>query len=245
MNTSIAEVINRTRRRLGLEHTTMHEAYLRELVNEGVSELGVLENYIVSCEIIDIECGKGTLPEFCDQVIAIAPVRNSSGSCCLCSGEAQLQALSVLNTRTCSCLPYYVSDSSILLEMSNCGGSCGSSTNIYYTQNGQLILRSSAEGRMKIFYSGKNVDSDGVMYIDADYMRGVSAYAAYQFAKSGANFNKYPYRLIKDWEVEWVAQKINKKSISQKKYTKANKARFAAIANAIVTSPELALVPNP
>lgn len=245
MKTDIATIINRARRRLGLQHTTMHEADLRQLANEGLEQLQVLENYTVSCEIINIECGRGDLPEFCDFVLAISPVPTSTGSCCLCSGSETLLAASTLNTRSCGCSTYYVSDSSILMAMSECGTSCSSATNIYYTQGGQLILRSSAGGQMKIYYWGKNVDGNGIMIAKEDYIRGVSAYVAFQFASSGSNFNKYNYRQINDWRKEWTSQKTNLQGLSQKEYFKANKARFAAIANAIVTNPILALAPNP
>jgi len=156
MKTDIATIINRARRRLGLQHTTMHEADLRQLANEGLEQLQVLENYTVSCEIINIECGRGDLPEFCDFVLAISPVPTSTGSCCLCSGSETLLAASTLNTRSCGCSTYYVSDSSILMAMSECGTNCSSATNIYYTQGGQLILRSSAGGQMKVYYWGKS-----------------------------------------------------------------------------------------
>ena len=245
MKTDIATIINRARRRLGLQHTTMHEADLRQLVNEGLSEMQKLETYTVSCEIIDIECGRGKLPFNCDFVLAISPIPTDTGCCCLCSGEEVLQSTTLMNTRSCSCSAYYVSDSSILMAMNDCGASCSSSTNIYYTQNGYLILKPSAEGQMKVYYWGKNVDCNGIMMADEDDIRGVSAYAAYQFASSGSNFNKYNYRQVKDWEKEWVAQKSYWQGVSQKKYFKANKARFTAIATAIVTNPVLALAPNP
>lgn len=245
MRTDISAIINRARRRLGLEQTTMHEATLRQYADEGVNHLQLLDNYIVSCEIVTIECGKGDLPEFCDSVIAVSPVSNDDGSCCLCSGEEQLQSLTGLNTRTCACLPFYVSDSSVLMQMNSCGVGCGSSVNIYYTQGSKIILNPNAEGQLKIYFRSRNVDSDGIMIVDEDWVRGVSAYVAYQFASSGSNFNKYNYRQIKGWEAEWVAQKSYWQGVSQKKYTHANKARFAAIANAIVTNPILALAPNP
>ena len=98
---------------------------------------------------------------------------------------------------------------------------------------------------MKVYYWGKNVDGNGIMIAKEDYIRGVSAYVAFQFASSGSNFNKYNYRQINDWRKEWTSQKTNLQVLSQKEYFKANKARFAAIANAIVTNPILALAPNP
>ena len=52
----------------------MHEATLRQYADEGVNHLQLLDNYIVSFEIVTIECGKGDLPEFCDSVIAVSPV---------------------------------------------------------------------------------------------------------------------------------------------------------------------------
>lgn len=223
----------------------MHEATLRQYADEGVNHLQLLDNYIVSCEIVTIECGKGDLPEFCDSVIAVSPVSNDDGSCCLCSGEEQLQSLTGLNTRTCACLPFYVSDSSVLMQMNSCGVGCGSSVNIYYTQGSKIILNPNAEGQLKIYFRSRNVDSDGIMIVDEDWVRGVSAYVAYQSASSGSNFNKYNYRQIKGWEAEWVAQKSYWQGVSQKKDTHANKARVAAIANAIGTNPILALAPNP
>jgi len=244
MRTDIAEVIISARKKLGLQHTTMHEADLRDLANEGANQLQLLDNTVVSCEIIDIECGRGKLPEFCDHVIAISPMPNSDGSCCLCSGEEILHDNTGFSTRACACLPYYVSDSSILLEMTNCGAQCAPAANIYYTQAGYLILRASTNGRMKILYSGKNVDSNGLMIIDEDYIRAISCYVAYNFASSGANFNKYNFRQIQMWESIWTAQKANLKALNQKKYLRANKARFTAIAKAIVTNPLFALAPH-
>lgn len=246
MRTDIETAINRTRRRLGLEHTTMHEAALRTYVDEGVNHLQTLDNFVVSCETIDIECGKGDLPDSCDTVLAISPVRNDNGTCCLCAatGAEQLQALSVMNTR-CGCLPFYVSDSSMLISMCDSGATCGLNEGIFYTQGGKLILRSSAEGQMKVWFKGKNVDCDGIMIVDEDWVRGISAYAAYQFASSGMNFNKYNYRQMKDWQSEWTAQKAYQQGVSQKKYFQKNKARFTAIANAILVNPMVTLIPNP
>lgn len=247
MRTDIETAINRTRRRLGLEHTTMHEAALRTYVDEGVNHIYTPENYVISSQEIDIECGRGALPTGCDEVIAIAPVRDENGTCCLCgngSGEAILHANTLMSTRACMCLPYYVSDKSVLFEMGGLGVSCGINTNIFYTQSGYLILNASAEGTMKIWYKGKNVDCDGVMIIDEDWLRGVSAYAAYQFASSGMNFNKYNYRQMKDWQVEWTAQKANQSALGQRKHFKKNKARFLEIASAIVARPINALIPS-
>lgn len=247
MRTDIQTAIIRTRRRLGLQHTTMHEADLRELVDEAVNHLQLLDNFVVSCTTIDIECGKGKLPDACDIIYAISPVRNDNGSCCLCaqSGSEQLQSLSVMNTRTCGCYSYYVSDSSVLIQMCESGANCAFNENIFYKQGEYLILNASAEGQMKVWYKGKNVDADGIMIIDEDWVRGVSAYAAFQFASSGANFNKYNYRQIKDWKDEWTAQKPYQQGVSQKKYFQANKARFAAIANAILVNPSNVIIPTP
>jgi hypothetical protein len=239
MKIDITEVIYRTKERLGLEETTRHDARLLNLVNEGVEQLKTPDNYIVSCEILDIDpCGgKAKLPDNCITVLCIAPVTTSSFCCSICgNGQEQLQALSGMSTR-CACAPYYVANSSLLTEFSGTGACIAG--NVYYEQNGYLILPSTATGQMKVWYRSNNTDCDGIMIIDSEYLRGISAYAAYQFATSGTNYNKYQRGQVEGWRVEWTAQLAHLRASSQLRKFKLDKVKFAAIARAIVARPEL------
>lgn len=240
MKVDITEAITRTKERLGLEETTRQDARLLNLVNEGAEQLKIPDTYIVSCEILDIdECGgKAKLPDACIQVLCISPIIDNSCTCSLCgSGQEQLQALSGMSTR-CSCAPYYVADSSLLTQFTGLGAGACFAGNVYYEQNGYLILPSTATGQMKVWYRSRNVDCDGIMIIDSDWIRGISAYAAFQFASSGANYNKYPPRQVSDWRVEWTNQKNHLQSTGQLEKFKLDKMKFLAIASAIVARPD-------
>jgi hypothetical protein len=91
--------------------------------------------------------------------------------------------------------------------------------------------------QVKVWYRGYNTDGDGIMILDELQQRGLSAYAAYQFATSGTHITKYTPYVVNGWQKEWTAQKAYFTGKTQQNDWKNNKAKFAAIARAILINP--------
>jgi len=226
MRISTESVISRTKQRLGLMDTTLQDAYLELLIQEGARHLDTQNSYIISCQVVDVDCARAPLPDQYSQIICLQPL--SPDTCTGCDDT----------TCNCTCGTYYFIDRGVLTDFCDQGGRGCYGGNAYDVQNGFLVLPSNTTAtQIKIWYRGLNTDDDGLMVIDDFQERGLSAYAAYQFASSGQNYRSYAPGQVALWQRESTAQ-INKiRGKASQDDHRQHKAIFARIAQALIANP--------
>lgn len=235
MKVSIDQVLNRTKIRLRLLDTTIHDATLEKLINEAATHhLDTLNSYIISCCEIEIDdCNKAKLPESAVDLICFS-FPNAQG----CTGNC----LSCMNDRNpnyqCSCPVWYVADRNILTQFCDMGCSAGLAMNFFDVQNGYIVFNSSVnQPTVKVWFRGYNVDQDGIAVIDEKQERALSAYASWQFAI--AYYKNYFPEQRREWKMEWIAQKAWLKGDANQRDAKLHKVTLSSIARAILINPSL------
>ena len=229
----IEQVINRTKHRLGLMDTTLADAYLEKLINEGSLHINSLNQFIISCETLDIECGMAKLPFGATDVIAFSFIGEGCSGCCSISHNPES---GFDRNMMCSCSQYYVSDRSVLVQMGELGCDGSLWNNRFTVQAGYLHFPSTVTStEVRVWHRGYNMDGDGLMILDELQERGLSAYAAYEYALS--NPQRFTPFQITEWKKTWVAQKGYLKGQAQQQDYRLNKDRMASIARAIVINP--------
>ena len=242
MKIEISSVIVRAKRRLGLMNTTRWDAELEALIQEGAIHLNALSTYAISHETIDVDCTKAKLPDGVTEVLAIRNPNLSTcvGFCCVVPDEFSVD--NRLMQTNCNCGNYFVADRGLLTAFD---GDCSYGGNIYAVQNGYISLPTNTTlTEIKVWYRGYNKDCDGIMLLDEIQERGLSAYAAFQFALSGTHISKYTPMQVREWRQEWNNQKGFVQGKASQDDFRQNKPTVAAIAQAILLSPYQALKTN-
>lgn len=243
MKVCIDSVIDATKFRLGLRDTSLADADLERLINEGAMHLDANETYIVSCETLDVDCHKAKLPEGFLELICIKPEGDSCSGSCGCNYNFNPVTDQNPTNIVCNCSTYYTIDRNVLTEFCGQGYNCGSGMNVFDVQNGYLVFSSSFTATsVKIWFRSYNMDENGLMVLDEYWQRGLSAYAAYQYAMSGMNAKMYPQAQM--WYREWVAQLNKIRGKSAQRDHRQHKGIFAAIARAILINPASVLNHN-
>ncbi len=202
------QIVVRTKGRLRLMETSEHDSYLLKLIEEGARGLNSSATYKIQCCEVDIDCNKAKLPDSFESLEYFC-----IDGCC---GNCTTVPVTVPPTPVvCSCPSvFFYSKQALMNGGCDEDGSCGWYGNYFYIQNGYIYFSSTVTAdTVKIWYRGFNTDSDGLMIVDEECERGLSAYAAFQFASS------YPEAYAPEqrsaWNNEWVAQKryINGKKV--------------------------------
>jgi len=232
MKVAIDQILNRTKMRLLLTQTTHADAYLEKLINEAATHhIGGLDNFVVSCETLDIDCLKARLPiNAVDLICYSFPDATGCSGCCIdCMNPHNPNA-------TCSCPNWFVADRNILTEFCGSGVSAGLSSNFFDVQNGYIVFPSSVtQPTVKVWYRGLNIDEDGIAILDESWERGLSAYAAWQYAI--AHFKSYASEQRKLWQMEWTAQRERIRGLALQRDAILHKPEVSAIARAILMNP--------
>lgn len=243
MKVSIDSVIDSAKFRLGLRDTSMADLDLERLINEGAMHIDSVDTYIISCTTLDVECSRAELPEgFIEMICMKLPNSSSCSGCCqnIVFDPVVDQNPSSI---TCTCPMYFVANRNVLTEFCGLGASCGFIGNGYDIQNGYVVFPSNFTAtQVQIWYRTYNMDDNGIMVLDEYWQRGLSAYAAYQYAMSGQNFKLYPQ--ASQWQQEWNAQLNKIRGKSAQRDHRQHKASFAAIARAILVNPASVLNNN-
>lgn len=226
--------------------TTLADAEIEALIQECALHLNTLETYVVSCETLDVDCHKAKLPDGFVELLCIKPTSDNCTGACSCVTNYDPETDESPTSLTCGCYGYYVANRSLLTEFCGMGQSACSTAGLYEIQNGYIRLSTAiTSDEITIYYRGWNQDEDGIMLIDEFQERGLSAYAAYQYANSGQNYKSYQPQQVALWQREANAQ-INKiRGRSAKMDHKAHLPSFAAIVQAIITNPSRILNTNP
>lgn len=197
---STEEVLTAAKSRLRLMETTIADAYLESLIDEGAIHLGALRTYSVKCKELTIDCYKAQLPDYFEKFLA---GQFPTGSCtcgCGCgTSEEELTSLS----QSGGCPVWYV-NKDVLTNFNGTG--CSYYGNFFDIDAGYIVFPTSTTATtVKIWYQGLNVDEDGLMVIDSQWKRGLSAYAAFQYAV--VYQENYTPEQRERWGSEWKAQK--------------------------------------
>jgi hypothetical protein len=240
MKIDIEEVVTRAKRRLKLMDTTRWDSELESLINEAAFHLDAIDTFIVSCETIDIECNEAKLPDGATQVIAFSFQGEGCSGCCHVNNDP-VEGWD--RNMACSCSSMYIFDRNVLTNFNGFGVSSCYAGNVFAVQSGYLKFPSTVTAtEVKVWYRGYNMDGDGIMILDQRQIRGLSAYAAYEFALSNAT--KYTPFQIKEWQATWRNQKSWNKGVAAQEDFNNNKGKFAAIAKAILINPVQSLNAN-
>lgn len=235
MKIDISSVVTEAKFLLGLEGTTKQDARIESLINQAAIHLNSLNTYVISCETVEVECGKAKLPNSATEVIAIKSTTTSQ-----CSGLCQVvEDENSVDDRFmecgCVCGNFFVADRNVLTNFNGNGCYGG---NVFSVQSGYINFPSNTTlTEIQVWYRGYNEDEDGIMVIDELQERGLAAYAAYMFAISGTHFGKYDRMQIMEWKKTWVAQKPFLQGKAQQDDFRQNKGKFAAIARAVLIDP--------
>jgi len=238
MKINIDQVITRTKFRLKLTNSTLANAYLEKLIDEGARHLDKIDNYIVNCAELDIDCIEAKLPDHYDELLCFKFPGTSCVGCCETVITNPADGTTATIPSGCGCRRIFVANRQLLTNFCDTGVNACWWGNTFEVQNGMLLLPTSTTATtIKVWYKGANVDDDGIMVLDEDSERALSAYAAFQFAVD--NFKKYDRYQIESWKREWVAQKNWLKGSAVKKDHQLHLPAVAAIANAIFLDPWL------
>lgn len=227
------QIITRAKFRLRLADTTEHDLYLLRLIEEGARGLNASSTFTVQCKTVEIDCASAKLPDSYDSLIAFS--FNNNGSCSGCCGAATVDPTPPSDTQIviCSCRGLYgvYTQNNIILQH----GTYGWYGNYFSINGNYLVFPSTITAtQVTIYYRGFNQDDDGMMILDEELSRGLSAYAAGQFA---TDFQEsYTPEQRARWLQEWKDQmgKVNsKKSIREFKLQKDD---ISLLCNAILSN---------
>ena len=233
MIVSSEQILVRTKGRLRLMWMTENDLYLLKLLEEGARSLNASSAFTVQCVTREIDCNSAALPDNYDSLIGFS-FNTASGECSGCCGHATTQPdPSETQIVICTCRGFYgyYSQNNIILQH----GSWGWYGN-YFAINGNFLTFPSTitATEVTIYYRGFNTDDNGFMILDEELERGLSAYAAYQFATDYPE--SYTPEQRQRWLAEWTAQKsfVNgKKAIRDFKLQKDN---VSLLANAVLSN---------
>lgn len=227
-------VINRAKMRLRLMDNTEPDVDLERYIQEAARQLKTIMTFVVSCETVPIDCGAAKLPDqYYDLLWFSFPC--GSGSCSGCCGAATTLPTPPSENQVvvCSCRGLYgfYQQNDIILQH----GSWGWYGN-YFKINGNYLTFPSTitQTEITIYYKGFNVDKDGLMIIDIEAVRALSAYAAYQYADSTPE--AYTPFQINRWNNEWINQMNMLNGRSEIKKYKLDKPQISLIANAVLSN---------
>lgn len=245
MKVSIDSVIDSAKFRLGLRDTSMADADLERLINEGAMHIDSVDTYAISCVTLEVDCGRALLPEGFVEVICLQIVGQSSCSGCCESINFNPEIDQNPTSIACTCPQFFVANRNVLTEFCGMGASCGSPSNVFDVQGGYLVFSSNFKPtEIKMWYRTYNMDDDGIMVLDEYWQRGLSAYAAYMYAMAGQNMKAYMPQQVTMWQQEWTAQVNKIRGKSAQRDHRQHKATFASIARAILLNPASVLNNN-
>lgn len=225
------QVVNRAKVRLRLQDTEEHNLTLRKLVNEGAMGLQARETYTIQCKELHIEDCKATLP--CNFSSVLGFTFGNQDECCgVCHTTVDFTPPSEAQIVVCECRGFFgaYSQNNIILQHGtyNWYGN-------YFQINGNSIVFPSTinTDEVTLWYKGFN-EVDGLMMIAPISERGLSAYAAWQFATD--NPEAYQPFQIARWQSEWMAQKgmLGGKRIIEE--FKENKPYISLLVNAVLAN---------
>lgn len=245
MKISSESVITRTKFRLGLQDSTLYDGYIEKLIYEAARHLDAVSSYIISCETLVVECHRAKLPDNFVEMVCVKMVNPSTGCTCNTVYDPATDPSPNGVNNGCTCGTYFIADRGVLTEFCGMGYNGTWYGNTFDTQGGNLVLPDTITvDEIQIWYRGLNVDEDGLMILDDFQERGLSAYAAYQFANSGSNYKAYDGTQRRMWLAEANAQinKIRGKAAQEDHRAHINK--FAAIARAFLINPAQSLNAN-
>ena len=187
---AIEQIISRTYVRLGIRDTTEYDPEIRMYINEGAKGLFATDVKVLMCKEVDVDCHKAA----CDKNFLFFSVPTEICAC---------------TTTPCTggCGKFYYFKTSTELQYAKSSGmNCCSATDFSYS-GGYLNLPSNIDSKtIIVYYMGYNTDSDGYMFLDEDWERGLSAYAAFQFSSTAPMFNKFSGEFRARMQQEWNAQ---------------------------------------
>jgi hypothetical protein len=250
MIVNIEQVITRTKLRLGLMDTTLADAYLEKLIDEGARHLDALSTYIINCESLTIDCNKAELPsDIRSEQDIICMKFNNNGSCCgACSATnngVPNATITNINNSLCGCWDWWIPNRNVLTNFCGQGANAYYCGNIFDVQGGYIHFPSYVTAtEIAIYYRGYNTDKNGLMIIDEKKERALSAYAAYEYATSGSNIKYYDKYQIAKWNSLWKAQKNWLRGSDVVDDHRLHKGEFSAIARAILVNPLIAFDRN-
>lgn len=225
---STEQVINRTKIRLGIKNTE-YDAAIEKLVDEGCAHLGAKRTRVFSCATIQLDCYRGTLPDFFTEFVAAT--FPSGGCTCGCDSTSTDSSVTTSEALSgCSCPVWYVSDSVFRSD-----STCGRWGNFFNIEGNQIVLPSTTTAtEIKVYFKSMNVDSNGLMVIYENWERGLSAYAASEFAIT--HDTRYTPRQQGKWEATWKAQKGKQIGIDNINDFNLNSHEISRIMNSIITN---------
>jgi len=238
MKISSESVITRTKFRLGLQDSTLWDAYIEKLIYEAARHLDAVSSYIISCTTLTVDCHRAKLPDDFVEVVCVKMVTPSDTCSCNNVYDPATDPSSNGIYSSCTCGQYYIADRGVLTAFCGLGYNGTWYGNVFDTQNGYFILPDTNPAtEVQIWYRGLNVDENGLMILDDFQERGLSAYAAYQFANSGSNYKAYDNQQRRLWLAEANAQinKIRGKAAQNDHNAHINK--FASIARSFLINP--------
>lgn len=215
--------------------TTRWDADLEQYINEAAFNMDSVDSFIVSCETIDIECAEAKLPEGATQVIGMRFPDGQCSGCCTINTDPHE---GWDRNMTCNCGVWWIFDKNVLTNFMGNGVQSCFAGNYFSIQNGYIKFPSTITATsIKVWFRGYNMDSDGIMILDERQQRGLSAYAAWQFATSGMHYSRYNPNQVQGWQREWVNQKARLVGLAAQDDFRNDKLKFSAIMNAMLVNP--------
>ncbi len=213
---SLVEAVEAAKEDLRIQDTTEHDPYLFRKADEALRHTGAYKNYVKKVCKVDILDGRAKLPVGLQRLTGLRFVDGNG----ICYGQPYLD-LDFLNN--CGC--------------NDVAGNYGNLYNPHEVQDGYIVFHDPSNisaTQANIAYMGRNVDSDGVMYMSDREERAVIAYLCYHF--SLAYPEGYTQHFNYEKKREWTNQKKYLRGLSQKERFEENKRQISAIFKAWILS---------
>lgn len=230
----IGSIINRAKRRLGLQNTFEEDGYFELLAIESLRGTNATDVYTIQCATLDIDCGSAKLPDQYDQLLFFQFGDGTGCSGCCGANITPTAGENQIIVCTCRGLYGYFQQNNIILQH---GQTCGWYGNYFQIQNGFINFPSTITAtQITVYYKGFNEDDDGFMVFSEEQQRGLSAYIAWQYSTDKLNTGIYTPQQNQAWQREWIAQKgwLNGKEAIRS--FKLNKQNIMLLANAVLSN---------
>ena len=250
MKIPIAQTITLAKTYLGLMETTRNDTVLEKFCNMAAMRIDARNTYKISCETIDIDCYRATLPSNTIEVISFRFPDLSGGCSGCCGGNPNTTpgTLDVNMSPQCGCPMWYVADRNVLTDWNGLGANASWVGNFfsYDTQAGILVFPTTLTATsVQVYFRGYNQDSNGIMLIEEYMEDAIACFAAYKFATSGMNARKYTPKQISDWSRLWAKQRNHIRGTENLIDHRQHKADASAIARSVLINPLMVLNTNP
>jgi hypothetical protein len=224
---NIDQIIASAKIRLRLTDTSAPDMALEHYILEGGRSINAIDSFIQRQKLIDVIDGRAELP--CDFYRFLA-VRITG-----------IEATEDTAWRNCDTI-LYVNTPYLYSQGCDCSGDVYANfAQTFQIIDGYIHFNSATPAQQIILsYEARNVDENGIPVFPENYVRGLAAYACFQYGLSNPvtqlDSTGYSVNQIQSWQQEWVSQRNYIVGSAVKLDARNRKAELMATVNSMITT---------